>query len=330
MIAQIKQDHLRILRLLAVAGLAAALVLEVRAQTQWAALGSQFVQHWSGLSAGWLLATLALMPLNWLAENRKWLPMLRRYQPWSEWAALKVVLAGAAMSLLTPNRIGDVGGRLLLVGAEHRWQALTIHAVCNAAQILALLTPGFFGAWRLGRQFAIAPPEMITLFLVCGFMALCCAWALYFNISALARLAARWPLLSRAQHFVKDRLVLEAFSGADLAHALRWSFIRCGIYATQYYLLIRFFGIDVGVFDGFACIFVLFALQTGIPLPLVGGWLLRGNLAVIGWSYWHADPIASLAATFTLWIINLIVPALIGTFSLFFVQTAKTTGYDKD
>jgi hypothetical protein len=56
----------------------------------------------------------------------------------------------------------------------------------------------------------------------------------------------------------------------------------------------------------------------------------RGNLAVQAWAFFGANEISSLAATFTLWIINLILPALIGTFSLFYVNIAKLPAHEDD
>jgi hypothetical protein len=67
-----------------------------------------------------------------------------------------------------------------------------------------------------------------------------------------------------------------------------------------------------------------------VPLPAVAGLLVRGSLAVFVWSHFGANDLSSLAATFVLWIINLILPALIGTFSLASVNITKSLGYEDD
>ena len=81
---------------------------------------------------------------------------------------------------------------------------------------------------------------------------------------------------------------------------------------------------------GYAGIATIYLLQTIVPLPAIAGLLVRGSLAVFVWSSFGANEISSLAASFVLWIINLILPALIGTFSLFSVNITKSLGYDDD
>jgi hypothetical protein len=102
------------------------------------------------------------------------------------------------------------------------------------------------------------------------------------------------------------------------------------VYSTQYFLLLRFFGIDIGLIPAYFSIAAIFLIQTSIPLPPVMGLLARGNVAVQIWSFFGANQVSILATTFGLWIINLILPALFGTFFIFNVNITKSLGYDED
>ena len=60
------------------------------------------------------------------------------------------------------------------------------------------------------------------------------------------------------------------------------------------------------------------------------GLVARGNLAVYLWQQFGANDLSALAATFSLWVINLILPALIGTFLLLRVNIAQSLNYNNE
>src|SRR5690606_10186722 len=75
----------------------------------------------SGPSMLLLLTACALMPFNWLTETLKWTTLLKPVTlPWRR--ALAGILSGVTLSLFTPNRIGEYGGRILYVPPADRWR----------------------------------------------------------------------------------------------------------------------------------------------------------------------------------------------------------------
>ena len=278
----------------------------------------------------WFFGAFLLVPLNWLAETRKWHQIIREYEPMSIWRALQAVWIGVCFSLFTPNRVGEYGGRILLVRPENRWKAVIANIVGNYGQLLVLLTVGLWGAGVFLNRLGIsesgwyAPAGWILA------LVLLVLYFLYFNIGILMPLARRIALPRRLQFFRKEIQVLQHFNRYELSGILGWAAIRYVVYATQYFLLLRFFGINPDFTAGYAGIATIFLVQTSLPLPPLAGLVARGNLAVQAWAFFGANEISSLAATFTLWIINLILPALIGTFSLFYVNIAKLPAHEDD
>lgn len=309
--------------------LVAVLWYELNSRDHLASIWQEFKSRLSSENPFWLLAAILLMPFNWLAETRKWYQFVRRYEPdMSRWRAVRAVLSGVSFSLFTPNRVGEYGGRILYIRPEHHWKAIIANVVCNISQIVVLIAAGLPGAlWFMLRHWHVEP-LFVQAFALMTAITLVILFVVYFNIGLLVPLARRIPLLHRIKHFVKDIRVLEQFSRRELTDVLRWSAIRYLIYATQYFCLLHFFGIETGVLGGFSGIAAIFLLQTSIPLPPVTGLMARGGLAIQVWSVFHANEISALAATFSLWIINLILPALVGTFSLFYVNISKNLGYD--
>jgi hypothetical protein len=291
---------------------------------------SAFKQQIAASNRLWLLATLVLMPLNWLTETMKWLPFVRRYEPMSVWKALRAILAGVSFSLFTPNRIGEYGGRILFVRPEHHWKVFIANVVGNFSQFMVLLAGGTLGALWLVHGSAEVEQIYLQGLALAATTGLALMFFVYFNIGAVVPLARRIPMLHHVKRFAKDIRVLEHFSRRELGNILGWAMVRYAIYSTQYFCLLRFFDIKTGILDGYAGISAIFLLQTSIPLPPLMGLVARGNLAVQMWSRFGANEVSALAATFALWIINLILPALVGTFSLLYVNIAKSLGYDDE
>ena len=79
------------------------------------ALLSSFMDQWSTASAWLVITAILMMPLCWLVESVKWRVLMRPALLLSIPQALKAVLGGVAISLFTPNRIGEYGGRILFV-----------------------------------------------------------------------------------------------------------------------------------------------------------------------------------------------------------------------
>jgi hypothetical protein len=160
----------------------------------------------------------------------------------------------------------------------------------------------------------------LQLFAALAVSVLTVMYALYFNLPRLAPLGRR---------FGRDFSLLTAFNRAELGGLLAWALLRYTVYSVQYWLLLRFFAIPVDTWTAFAGIATHFLVQTSVPLPPVAGLVARGNVAVYLWAGFGATAVSALAASLTLWMINLIIPALIGTFSLFHVNIAKQFGYSE-
>lgn len=305
--------------------LAGALCYELTRQNELAEIWHTLLATCGHSNMLWLLAAGALMPFNWWAETQKWLPFVRCYEPMSGWRALGAIWAGVAVSLCTPNRVGEYGGRILFVRPGNRWQAVVATLVGNIAQALVLATAGAIGATWLAWRLDWADPCSVGLLAAAATAGSIVPWFCYFNLRRAIAFARRLPLVNRFKHVVKDGVrAVRGFERRELHFVAAWALLRYIVYTTQYFLLLRFFGIEMSLSDGLAGISTLFLLQTGLPLPPVTGLLARGNLAVGLWAQFGGGAAESLAATFSLWIINLILPAFLGTFFIFYVKTTKS------
>lgn len=306
------------------------LYFELRGRSNLSALWIEFTHQCGGEGWWWLPLAIILMPFNWIVETLKWQPYLQRYQPLTLWQGIRGVFAGISFTMFTPHQLGEYGGRLLYVQPEHRWKAIMINVVGSWAQYLVAVLAGVIGALIFVSQQMTLPPAMVRYGSLVAGIALPLLLIGYFQIKQLLPWARRIPLLHYLKPFVRDVHILQTFSQRDLWRIISLAALRYLVFASQYFFLLRFFGIPVNLLTGYAGISTIFLVQTIVPLPAIMGLLLRGNIALFVWAQFGANEVSALAATFTLWIINLILPALVGTFSLFYVNIPKTLGYENE
>ena len=91
----------------------------------------------------WLV--IALVFVNWGFEAKKWQVLLKTIQHASFFTAYKSVLSGVTLSINTPNRIGEYGGRILYVEEGKRIKAISLSIAGSISQLIITLTMGCCG-----------------------------------------------------------------------------------------------------------------------------------------------------------------------------------------
>jgi hypothetical protein len=112
----------------------------------------------------WLLFAVALMPVNWALETLKWQGLMRVYGPLRFGRAFAAVLSGVTISLFTPNRIGEYGGRLLALAARLAWGAVISSLLGTWIQWAVLLAGGVAGMYHLALKRELTDPGQAALF----------------------------------------------------------------------------------------------------------------------------------------------------------------------
>jgi len=281
---------------------------DISAEQLWAT----FLDNLSWSKLPLILFVCLLMPLNWLLETKKWLSLLRNIQPIRLRKALKAVMAGVTFSLFTPNRIGEYGGRLLLVEEDKRFLAVIATMIGSFSQWIVLIVGGWWGLVTIGYLGIIPmrPLLLLTLVMV-GIGLTFLLLTAYYNLNKVAHLLLRFRW-TRSWGKTLQQTIFQHYSSQILHQALFYSFLRYATYSFQYLLLLYFFGFEGQWFVLLLGIAVVYLLQTGIPLPPSTGLLARGNIALLIFGYLSGSATAVLSATFCLWIINVVLPATLG------------------
>lgn len=268
----------------------------------------------------WLLFAILLMPLNWGFETLKWHALIRRFSALTFWQAYQSVLAGVAVSLFTPNRIGEYGGRVLLVEVGNGWRAVAATLIGSISQLVALLSGGIVGLALFASAYFQWDSYLLWSVTLTGAALSMGLLLIYWHIDLVAHALMKlrpgryWKIARfNIAKPIKEILTLfQAYEKTELKRALFFAWVRYFTYCFQYWLLLRFFGVEITFVEAWPGIATIFFLQTSVPLPPAISLLARGEIALLVWTAFGVNELSVLAATFGLFILNLCVPALLG------------------
>ena len=261
-----------------------------------------------------LYGMFGLMCVNWALETIKWQIALKPVQPIGFIRAFKAILAGTCIASFTPNRVGEYLGRMLFVDPGNKMNSVTPTILCSMSQMLVTLIAGTFGLYlfsSLPFHFQIdwispaffRSAMMVTAGVVIGL------GLVYFRFDPLVRWINNW--LKKNQ---KSFSLPENFHFPALAGILLISSIRYGVFILQYYLLFSLFGIPLiagQVFTGVSVMFVLMAVVPTLTFLTDLGFRWLAGIQIF--QVFTVNTAGILAVSLGVWLINLIIPALVGS-----------------
>ncbi len=295
------------------------------ADKDWTALWQVFLARLSWKQLPWLLSCATCMPLNWLLESLKWHQLVRTFMPMSLRQSVKAVLAGVSVSIFTPNRIGEYAGRILMVEAAHNWRAIIATLVGSLAQNIILLLAGLIGGLWFARYYLQATPYVVQTIAMLGGLFISLLLLIYFHIDLVRPLARRLPWPHPLQRWLKQLNVLTYYNTPTLARVLALASLRYLLFSTQYIWMVWFFGIELSYGVALASVATIFLLQMGVPLPAL---VARGSIALFVWGYHTNNQLGILAASYAVFVLNLVFPALAGLILILRANILKSLGYE--
>lgn len=260
-----------------------------------------------------LVAVIVLMFVNWSVEAFKWKISIQQVQQVSFVKAFKAILSGVSFSVSTPNRVGEYLGRVMYMDEGNRLKTISITIVGSISQLIITLLMGGIGLVILRSTIEeghLISSIWIKVILYGVLLALAVLTLFYFKLSWLTKWVDRLPGSSRFAYLVR---ALEDFNATLLLTLLSLSLLRFIVFIIQYYLLFRLFNVEVTGWQTFWSVSVSFLILAAIPSFAIVELVQRGFVTktIVGL---YSTNIAGIGlATAGIWLINLIVPAIIGS-----------------
>lgn len=251
-----------------------------------------------------------LMVVNWVLESLKWKYLTRQLAPITTWEAIEAVFCGLTWAIFTPNRLGEYGGRVMFLPNRKRIHGVFAMAVgsfgqnviTNVLGLTALIWFAFtyhpLNTWvEIGLS--VAAIAFMVLILV-----------FYFHIRWLVWLLNRISFLSKYHRFFD---IMGKYQFAELLNVMWFCLARFFVFSFQYYLVIHLLMPQLPAFPVMMMVFILFFIQSALPSLDLLDIGVRNFTASIFFVYITDQKIAVMAAVSSIWLINLIIPAILGS-----------------
>ena len=259
----------------------------------------------------YLFGVILMMFLNWLVEALKWRYMISKIENISLMTAYRAIFTGITVSTFTPNRIGEYGGRVFCLEQGDRIKAVFITVLCSMSQLLVTILYGSISLFILFDEILIDKTFLSVSLLILLNLFLLFS---YFNISHIVNFLGKFKLIKSFKKYLE---VLVMYNYKDLIIAFIYSNTRYFIFSLQFIILFHVFGINISFMDAILSVMLIFFFITITPTITIAEIGVRGSVAIFVLGLFSSNDIAILSSTTLLWLINLIIPAIIGSFFIF-------------
>jgi MFS family permease len=271
------------------------------------------------------ILVFVLMFVNWSLEALKWKISVQGVQPVTFFRSLKAIFSGVSFSVTTPNRTGEYLGRVLYMDDGNRLRVISLTILGSISQLMVTVFFGLLGLLILEtditkmnlsgwmewlKDLGIIGASLAFLFLT----------VFYFRIGWLVKWIDKIPAIKKYIWLINE---LEKTDTTLLMRLLSISLLRYLVFATQYFLLFRFFGVGVNWWQGFwatAIVFFVMAITPTIELfEVVKKMYVTKEIFAI----FTVNTLAIGFVTTTIWCINLVIPAAIGSLLILGIKFFK-------
>jgi hypothetical protein len=237
------------------------------------------------------------------------------------------VLGGLAVSVFTPNRVGEFLGRVFILKNTDPLKGIILTIVGSFSQLIVTIVFGTV-AYVVFAPLYLSALINDSSWLVNGFSVTLVTLSLlllvaYFNISVLHRISILIP----AKYAEKIKTAIDAIAACPkqlLLKVILLSTTRYLIFSTQFFLAIRLTGLNFTALQCMTVIPVIYLTLASIPTVALTELGVRGSVSVFLFGLLAGssglDASASLAvvsASTLIWLVNIALPSLAGVLVIF-------------
>jgi hypothetical protein len=286
----------------------------------------QVTRQLAGVDAGawkhtgpvfYVCLSVLLMFFNTSLEAYKWFLLTGYVDRLTYTSAFSSYLAGIAFSIVTPNRIGEYPGRILFLGRSNTLKYVNVSILGVMAQLSTVYIFGLSGL----IYYNIAFPGLEAK------VALACCMVVNLVVAIIYWRFESWlPRLERIKLFKKFAIygkLLNKISFRRQMLILGISILRFVIFTAQYLFLLRWMNVNVPIAEGFIMAALFFWIMAVIPSVTLTELGIRGEVSLYLFGHFSTNVLGILAATAGIWLLNLIIPSIIGSILILRMKLLK-------
>ena len=257
-----------------------------------------------------LTAVVLLMLVNWVLEALKWKYLARQLQPMTLWRSVEAIFCGLTWAIFTPNRLGEYGGRVLFLPPHKRVYGVFVMGVGQFGQGTVTNVVGASALLWFLFSYIHLNAWLMVLCVVLGLALISFQLICYFNIKWLASWLGHIPFLKKYSRFFD---IIGRYKSDHLIKVMLFCLARFSVFSFQYYLVIHLLLPALPAFPVMMMVFNNFFVQSALPTLDIIDVGLRGMTASTFFGYITTEKLAVIAAVSSIWLTNLIIPAILGS-----------------
>jgi uncharacterized protein (TIRG00374 family) len=275
------------------------------------------------LSNPLFLMTVLLFPVNWGLEAWKWKFLLSRIEQVNFFKAFRGILTGITFGVITPLNLGDYAGRILQLENPERIKVIGAIFLSRIAQFFSTLLFGLASIIFIILKSKGSSSQTINdfyslIFFLAG-LAIAALIFLSFLFSLHRRVLASLKESKLFRPVYKYFEILRLYSFKDIFYVVLISLLRYIVFSLQFVLLLCFFKVSEDLFFLFMGVFFIFLVKSIVPTIFDLG--VRETAAIYFFTFFNIiDNNSILYSSLGLWIINIVLPAVLGMFLIFKIK----------
>lgn len=259
--------------------------------------------------------------LNWGLEAKKWQILVRKVETISFKNAYKSVLMGLSLGFISQADLGDLAGKMVMIKNENRKKSTGAILLGGGLQSYTSL---LFGTLSLVYFMTnVFPKEsgFYEIVLLLCFLGILIGMVLLYFRKNIDVFFDKIPFFTFAKPFL---IVLKSYSHEEIVEVFALSCVRYLIFSLQFLIILLLFQIPLSITDLLMIIFFVFFVKTIVPsISFISDLGVRGITSLYLFEFYNVSPSLVIASTFTIWVINILIPVLIGTLVLLFLKRTQ-------
>lgn len=251
-----------------------------------------------------VFSLLSLTCINWLLEILKWKKLVSTIDKLSFYNALTQSLSSHTLSILTPFKAGEYGGKALYYTKNLRKRIVSLTFVGNLAQLIITIFIGLVSFVFVIRIFDIAiSPHKIRR--IGSFIALL----------LLALFSSNRLFKNKKEGFYQRTATFFGNLPKSVARTtVLLSLLRYLVFSHQFYFLLTIFNIDIPYLTAMMLIFSMYFIATMIPVFSLFDFVIKGSIALYLFSFLQVNELTIVLISTLMWLLNFALPAFIGSY----------------
>lgn len=272
-----------------------------------------------------LAVLLLLMIVNWGLEIIKWKFLVDKIHTISWLQAIKGVCVGLPLGFVTPNRIGEIGGRAIVVDKNYK----KVMFATFIGSFMQLITTLLFALIGFILYRILLPQQTYITYIFYGFIlvSICVSYGI-FAVSKKRWIRNFFLRVVSKSYYKKVVRVFQLYTSVDVVNSLIFSVLRYVVFCSQFCILLYVFIPELSLLMMFVGVTFTYFFTTVIPTSILGEIGIRGSVAMVIFGMFTQQELVVFQISLLLWVINIVIPTLLGTWFLIGIKKGKNQIHD--